>query len=72
MTMLMRPPQRSCAGSVCESFAMIFLAAARIDEGQKPLEHEVQCESAPEIARKFGPGHAHDVSAAPEVAGRAC
>src|SRR5580692_2850587 len=41
-----------------------LLRRARIDEGQQALEHQVQSESASQIASQFGPSHAHDVSAA--------
>src|SRR5271156_1008955 len=41
-----------------------LLCDAGIDEGQQPLEHQVEGESAPEIPTQFGPSHAHSVNAA--------
>ena len=45
-TMLISPPQRSCAGSVCDSFAMSRFAAPGLMKRQHALEHQVQREGA--------------------------
>ena len=45
--MLISPPQRSCAGSVCESFAMSFFAAPGLMKGNKPSSTKYSAKAPP-------------------------
>ena len=58
-TMLTRPPQRSCADSVCASFAISRWAAAGFKNGRMPSSTRYSANAPAKIARQFAPADVH-------------